>query len=195
MMQNLLRERFHLAVHRETKDLPMYVLLVGKNGPKLKESDPAAAAEDEKAAAEGDQPRPKVTVGADGFPQVPAEAKLPGSFSLMVSSGELTRIKLFAKHLTMDELADRIGIYVHRPAKDLTELQGRYDFTLAFESDPRMPASPAGTSPDGVPPAPAETGPSIFAALQEQLGLRMEQRKGPVELLIVDTVDKIPTEN
>lgn len=200
MLQSLLMERFHLAVHRETKELPMYALLVGKNGPKLKESDPAAAAEDEKAAAEGAMSRPRVTMGADGFPQIPADAKIPGSFALTLASGEFTRTKLFARHETMEELADTIGGYVSRPVKNLTELQGQYDFSLAFESDPLAEARaagarPTGASSDGVPPAPALTGPPIFAAVQEQLGLKLEQRKGPVEMLIVDSLEKVPTGN
>jgi uncharacterized protein (TIGR03435 family) len=173
----------------------MYVLLAGKNGAKLKESDEAAAAEDEKAAAEGGLPRPKVTMGADGFPQIPADAKLPGSFVLTLAGGEFTRTKLFAKHETMDELADTIGGYVNRVVQNLTELEGHYDFTLAFESDPMVAARPGGTAPDGAPPAAADAGPTIFAAVQEQLGLRLEQRRGPVEMLTVDRVEKIPTEN
>jgi len=195
MLQNLLVERFHLAVHRETKELPTYVLSVGKNGPKLKESDPAAAAEDEKAAAEGVSARPRVTMGADGFPQIPADAKLPGSFVLSLSGGEFTRTKLFASHQTMDELADMIGGHVNRPVQNLTELAGRYDFTLAFESEPRVDARQAGASPDGAPHPAADPGPTIFAAVQEQLGLRLEQRRGPVEMLTIDRVEKVPTEN
>jgi uncharacterized protein (TIGR03435 family) len=199
MVQNLLMERFHLAVHRATKELPIYALLVGKNGPKLTESDPAAAAEDEKAAAEGAFPRPRVTMGADGFPQIPTGAKFPGTFVLALASGEFTRTKLFARHETIDELAGRIGGYVNRPVQNLTELPGQYDFTLAFESDSRpemrLAARPTGASSDGVPPAPAEMGPTIFVAVQEQLGLKLEQRRGPVEMLIVDRLEKLPTGN
>ena len=198
MVQDLLMERFHLAVHRETKEVPMYALRVGKNGPKLKESDPAAAAEDEKAAAEGDLPRPSVTMGKDGFPEIPADAKMPPVFTLSLADAEFTRIKWFARHQTMDQLADMIGGNVNRPVKNLTELEGQYDFTLAFESEPlafARAARPAGALPDGAPPAPADTGPTIFAAVQEQLGLRLEQTRGPVEMLVVDRLEKVPTEN
>ena len=197
MVQNLLMERFHLAVHRETKELPMYALRVGKNGPKLKESDPAAAAEDE-TAADGDRPRPTVTMGADGFPQFPADAKMPPVVTLSLAGPEFTRIKWFARHQTMDQLADMIGAQVSRPVKNLTEIEGLYDFTLAFESEPlafARAARPAGASPDGAPPAPVDPGPTIFAAIQEQLGLRLEQTRGPVEMLIVDRLEKVPTGN
>jgi len=57
-------------------------------------------------------------MGADGFPQIPADAKMPGSFALTLASGEFTRTKLFARHQTMDELADMIGGYVNRPVKN-----------------------------------------------------------------------------
>jgi uncharacterized protein (TIGR03435 family) len=194
MLQNLLRERFQLKVHRESKELPGYVLLVGKSGPKLNESDPAAAAEDQKAAAAGNLVRPRVTMGPDGFPQIPADANLPGTFVLELASGQFTRTKLFARHQTIDELADRIGAFLNRPVKNLTEIKGQYDFTLAFESDPRM-AAPGGEASSNAPSVPAETGPNIFAAVQEQLGLKLEARRLPVEMLIVDRAEKVPLGN
>jgi uncharacterized protein (TIGR03435 family) len=189
MLQSLLAERFHLSVHRETKELPTYVLLPGKNGPKLEKSDPAAA-EDDDAFPDPGMPRPRVTMGKDGFPEIPPGAKVPGSFTLTLSGGEFTRTKVFARHRTMDQLAETIGIYVNRLTRNLTELPGRYDFTLAFESAPDVDIAAAR-------PAEArdDSGPTIFAAVQQQLGLRLEPRKGPVEMLIVDRLDKVPTGN
>jgi uncharacterized protein (TIGR03435 family) len=189
MLQNLLEERFHLSLHRETKELLTYVLLPGKNGPKLTKSDPAAS-EDEDALPDAAMPRPRVTMGKDGFPEIPPDARIPGSFTLTLSGGEFTRTKVFARHRTMDQLADTIGIYVNRLVRNLTELQGRYDFTLAFESAPEIDMAAA-------KPAEArdDSGPTIFAAVQQQLGLRLEARKGPVEMLIVDRLDKVPTGN
>ena len=190
MLQNLLAERFHLSAHRETKDLPIFALLTGKNSPKLKESDPAAAAEDEKAMAAGNFTRPKVTVGPDGFPQVPPDTKFPGTFTLSTVSGEFTRIKIIARHETMEKLANTIAGFLNRPVKNLTQLPGQYDFTLAFETDPHPDLR------EGRPPAPSsDPGPTIFTAVQEQLGLKLEQRKGQVEMLIVDRVERVPTGN
>jgi uncharacterized protein (TIGR03435 family) len=123
---------------------------------------------------------------------------MPPVFTLSLAGAEFTRIKWFARHQTMDALADMIGGDVNRPVKNLTELEVPYDFTLAFESEPlafARAARPTGASPDGAPPATADAGPTIFAAVQEQLGLRLEQTKGPVEMLIVDRVEKVPTEN
>jgi len=190
MLRNLLAERFRLAARRETKEVGMYALLVGKNGPKLQESDAAAAEEDEKARAAGGFQRPKVTMGPDGFPQIPADARMPGSFTLSLSSGEFLRTKLFARHQTMDQLAGTFASYLKRPVVNQTGLAGRYDFTLAFESDPLE-----GTGEMRQRAAPENPGPTIFAAVQEQLGLKLEQRKGPVEMVIVDRVERVPTEN
>ncbi len=189
MLQNLLEERFHLSLHRETKELPTYVLLAGRNAPKLEKSDPAAA-EDEDAFPDPAMPRPRVTMGKDGFPEIPPGVKIPGSFTLTLSGGEFTRTKVFARHRTMDQLADTIGVYVNRLVRDLTELPGRYDFTLAFESAPDIDLAAASAGE-----ARADSGPTIFAAVQQQLGLRLESRKGPVEMLIVDRLDKVPTGN
>jgi uncharacterized protein (TIGR03435 family) len=190
MLRELLVERFHLAAHRETKEMPIYVLLLGKNGPKLREADPAAEEEEEKARAAGGFHRPRVTMGPDGFPQIPEDAKVPGSFTVALSSGQFLRTKLFACHQDMDQLAATIAGYLKRPVVDQTRLAGRYDFTLAFESDPLEATErtqPAAFSENA--------GPNIFAAVQEQLGLRLEPKRGPVEMVTVDRVDRVPTQN
>jgi len=192
MWQNLLKERFHLETRRDTRELPVYALVVGRNGPKLTDSDPAAEAADKDAAAAApDQPRPKVTMGPDGFPQIPADVKIPGSFTLSLSSGEFLRVKMFCRRQTMAELADGISNYAGRVVEDETGLKGKYDFTLAFETAPRQP--PAAS--EGQPGFPAEHGASLAGALQEQLGLKLEARKAGIEMLIIDRVEKVPTEN
>ena len=192
MWQSLLKERFHLEAHRETRDVPTYALVVGRNGPKLKASDPAEeAADKEMAAVAASQPRPKVTMGPDGFPQIPPDAKMPGSFTLSLSSGEFLRIKMFYRHKTTTELADALGSYAGRLVEDQTGLTGKFDFTLAFETEPRQP-SPA---PDGAPAIPAERGASLSNAVQEQLGLKLESKKSSIEMLIISRVERTPTEN
>ena len=190
MLQNLLVQRFHLVVHRETKELPFYALLTGKNGPTVKPSDPAEAPEDENTPPPPG-PRPRVTMGPDGFPQVPPDAKLPSNFTLSLSSGEFTRIKVFARQRTMEQLADTIASFLNRPVRNLTELSGRFDYTLAFETDPHAEIA-APRPPDA---GPRDPGPTIFSAVQTQLGLRLESRKGSMEMLIVDSLEKAPTEN
>jgi uncharacterized protein (TIGR03435 family) len=192
MWQNLLAERFHLQARRETRELPVYALVVGKSGPKLKKSDPAEeAADKETAAAATGRPRPPVSMGPDGFPQVPPDFKMPGSFVLSLSSGEFLRIKMFIRHQTMAELADGLSGFAGRVVQDQTGLEGKYDFTLAFETEPRQPRSAS----EGQPDAPSVRGASLSTAVQEQLGLKLEAKKASIEMLLIDRLEKAPTAN
>jgi uncharacterized protein (TIGR03435 family) len=181
MWQNLLKERFHLQAHRETRELPAYVLVVGKSGPKLKQSDPAeeAADQDIAHAAEG-PPRPAVSMGPDGFPQIPADVKMPGSFVLSLSRGEFLRIKMFCRHQTMAELADGLSEFAGRLVENQTGLQGKYDFTLAFETEPGRPR----INSEGQASIPSEGGATLSTAVQEQLGLKLETKKANIEMLV-----------
>jgi uncharacterized protein (TIGR03435 family) len=148
MLQTLLADRFKLVFHRETRQLPMYSLVVAKNGPKIH-------------AVESGESR---TSGR------------PGHF-------EATKI-------TMQKLADLIARQAGLPVTDATGLGGVFDFTLEWSPSADLKLGSADT------PAAADTqGPSIFTALQEQLGLRLESGKGPVEVLVVDRIEKTPTEN
>jgi uncharacterized protein (TIGR03435 family) len=192
MWQNLLKERFHMEVHRETRELQVFALVTGKKGPKLKESDPAEEAADKEAvAAAAGRPRPQMTMGPDGFPQIPADAKMPGSYSLALGSGEFLRVKMFCRHQTMAALADGLSNYAGRLVEDQTGLKGKYDFTLAFEADPPQFAGAS----TGTPSTPAERGAALTTAVQEQLGLKLEGKKSNIEMLVIDRLDKVPTEN
>ncbi len=189
MIQSLLAERFQLKLHRETKEMPIYELEVAKGGPKLKES--AAAPPDAAQAAPG-QP---LRSDKDGYPILPR-----GRGSMMAMAPG--RARLQGEQETMDQLAARLSMMVGRPVRNGTGLTGKYDFVLSFAPDVSMmnmgmPKPPPDA--DGRGPGPAAPGddsaPSIFTALQEQLGLKLEQKKGPVELLVVDHVEKTPAEN
>jgi bla regulator protein blaR1 len=90
-------------------------------------------------------------------------------------------------------LANTLSALVGRPVIDKTGLTGRYDFTLNWSPDPGQPAGPFGQLPPEAPPSDA-SGPSLFTAIQEQLGLRLESEKGPAELLVIERVEK-PSEN
>lgn len=138
MLQTLLAERFKLVVHRETKELRVYALIVGKNGPKFRE------VQDDGSAAE-------------------------------IGSGEGHQIK--AHHISMKLLAAALQGFVHDPVLDTTGLPGIFDLTLDFSVDESMSA-------DRTP------GPTIFEAVQWQLGLKLEPRKGPVEVVVIDHVEK-----
>jgi len=201
MLQNLLAERFKLALHREKKDLPMYALVVGKNGLKLKESvdDPATP----KAGGFADGPTAtmgRITVGKDGFPVLPGR----GATSIMLMNGNA---RMTASKQSMATLAEMLSSQLDLPVVDMTGLAGNYDFTLYFSPEGlagmRLPAGlppppPAAEGGPGMPMASApdaQPGPNLFAAVQEQLGLKLEQRKGPVDLLVIDHLEKAPIEN
>jgi uncharacterized protein (TIGR03435 family) len=201
MMQNLLAERFKLMLHREKKDLPMYALVVGKNGPKLKES-----VEDPVAAAAMSKP----TMGKDGFPVLPAGLADLSAKSLKAMNG-VPGASMTASHQSMAEFAEMLSSRLNLPVVDMTGLTGKYDYALSFSAEglgrmrlpggmslPPPAAPPTGEGGPGTPMASAPDGPSspdLLTALQEQLGLKLEQRKGPVELLVIDHVEKMPTEN
>jgi uncharacterized protein (TIGR03435 family) len=213
MLQNLLAERFGIKLHHETKDLPRYELTVAKNGPKLK---PAAADPNER----DDAPPPPLPngpppIGKDGFPQLPPGRK--GMMMMMTPKG----VHMATGMSTVSNLADMLGNMLASPVVDKTGLTGAYEFTLDFsresmQGDPLgMPPPPGkgGAGPIGVGaivtgpgPGPApENGPasaadqpdapSLFVAVQEQLGLKLDKKRGPLDLIVIDHAEKVPTEN
>ena len=208
MWQNLLKERFGLALHRETKEMPMYALVVAKNGPKLKESvvDPNAPPAP-MPVMEGGPPPPRPTMGKDGMPQMPVSMRRPGSFMMMMMNGHM---RLMGTGTTITDLTENLNRQLDRPVSDQTGLTKKYDITLDFSPEGMMRGMPgpppgammapppggAGGGGDGVVRAP-EGGevPTLPVALQEQLGLKLEAKKGPVELLVIDHIEKTATEN
>jgi uncharacterized protein (TIGR03435 family) len=152
MMQSLLADRFKLAVHHETRELPLYAMVVDRNGPKVALSETPDS------------------VGQNPF-------GMPGR-------GHLTGTRVTAAMLA-NVLSGQLG----RTVQDRTGLKGVFDFVLQWAPD--TDATPADL---GGPPA-ASAGPSIFTAIQEQLGFKLEPRKGPAEVLVIDHVDSTPAEN
>jgi uncharacterized protein (TIGR03435 family) len=153
MMQVLLAERFRLVVHRETRDLTLYALLVANGGPRVQLKEAPAV------------------MGQTPF-------HMPG------------RGRLIGEQVSAEMLAKVLSGQLDRSVQDHTGLKGVFDFKLEWEPD-------AGSiRPDGAPPtADPNAGPTLFTALQEQLGLKLETRKGPVEVLVVDHIERTPTEN
>ena len=175
MVQSLLADRFKLQVRRETKELPIYALVVAKNGPKLHESD----------FKPPDHPPAGPPPGEKGGPP----PKMRGGIMLN-GRGQLT-----SNGIQLNRFADILSRIVGRTVIDKTGLKGYYDFTLRYTPDESqgqmMPGGPGGG--DAAPP-PDASGPNLFTALQEQLGLKLEPQKGPVEQLIIEHVEK-PSEN
>src|SRR5438093_1564655 len=144
-------------------------------------------------------------MGSDGFPKLPPGAGR-GNF-MMIMNG---RFRMTANRQSMSGLAEMLGNQLGRPVVDMTGLTAKYDFTLDFapEEGQRM-MGPMGALPHPPPPPPGEgggggaipsapdsqSGPSLFTAVQEQLGLKLDSKKGPVDLLVIDHLEKVPTEN
>ena len=191
MLQNLLAERFKLKIHRETRELPIYSLVVVKNGPKLKESAVAAAPADDGEPAHTPAPRVQSKMGPDGFPALrPRAPGLPiGVY--MITDRRGPRARMAGQGNTIQDLADRLTGLTKRPVIDATALKGKYDFTLIFR--PGGINGPMGPTPAAA--APQDALPDIFSALQAQLGLKLEPKKGPIKMIVVDHIEKTPTEN
>ena len=150
MLRTLLADRFKVTVHRQNKELPVYALLVAKNGPKLHKS--------------------------QGAPD--------GGAGVMRRNG----LRMVAEKVSMPELADLLSGPLQTPVVDMTALKGRFDFTLDLSTF--IAATGTGKQGDQRPPDMTNI---IFTAVQEQLGLTLRAQKAPIEILVVDGADKIPT--
>jgi uncharacterized protein (TIGR03435 family) len=182
MLQNLLAERFKLTLHRETKEIPGYALQVGKNGPKLKES---------ADTTDGASARPEhFDVDKNGFRVFPPG--VAGVTSYVVDGAT----RLTASKLTVARWADMLGNILASPVVDQTGLAGKYDFHLEFVR-PVAAGGRGGAMPQTPVTDPADDHgvPSLIAAVQSQLGLKLEARKVPWDTLVIDHVEKVPTEN
>jgi uncharacterized protein (TIGR03435 family) len=202
MLRSLLAERFHLQARLETRELPIYSLVVAKSGPRFRKS-PAAPEEAAATADDGALPTrsvPQLIKGADGFPSLPKDADVPRSYEVVVGGSDGLMYKLWARRETMQQLADRLSSQLNRAVIDRTQLREVYDFALAWTME-----SVGGSVPRTDPP-PDEIGVhstpvmsdaslSLFSAVQAQLGLRLEAGKAPLEMLIVDRVEKVPAAN
>jgi uncharacterized protein (TIGR03435 family) len=167
MLQNLLTERLALQVHRESREMTVYALQAAKGGPKFQEY------------KDGD-PLPPGPANSEGYPSLPPE----GGMSCVGGMGCVLRA-----HITMEALAKRLENLVARPVHDETGLKGTYNLSSHWGHD-----GGAGSSDDGAADQPSfATG--LFTALQSQLGLKLESKKGMVEMLVVDHCEKVPTEN
>ena len=175
LVQSLLADRFKLRLHRETRMLPVYALVIAKDGPKLHEAKP------------GDT-YPNGMRGPDGRAGAGAIGEESISKTARAISGQGISIAPLVPYLSRE---------VKRTVLDQTGLKGKYDIRLEWNPD----LSAAGMVPgpeDGKPgtasaPPPESSMPSIFTALQEQLGLKLVSTKGPVEILVIDHIE-MPSE-
>lgn len=198
MLQNLLTERFHLTVHRETKEFPGYELILAPGGPKFKEWAP-----DPKADPNADGPH---GFGEHGFPLLqPNKPGIVTAFQL--GMGNTPYMIRLSGRQSMAELAKRLGPLVndsnglpasapHPRVADKTDLPAVYEFKLEFQGT-SITAGDLPPAPEAAPPpVPDPGGPDLFNALEKQLGLRLVRAKNVrVETLVIDHADKTPTDN
>lgn len=186
MILPLLEERFALKYHHESRELPTYSLVIAKGGPKLKESTaPAPPPPGSPAASSG----PATPDGRAGAP--PRER--PGGPGMMrMSPGGIE-----ANGGGMPFLAHALSALVGRSVDDKTGLTGNYDFSLKWTPDQGSTpmVGPAGGGPPPQNDASVDpNGPTLFTALEEQLGLKLQSEKSKVDVIVIDHID-LPTEN
>ena len=211
MLQALLAERFKLAVHRETNEHAVYALVVAKSGPKMKAS-PSDAGSDvgqkppQGDAAMGHGPAAGIQINADARSVfLTSEPLGPVKVSFVPGGAGL---RLEAQNASMPALADMLSRMVDRPVVDMTALKGKYEVALDLTPDNMRAIAtaggfvtagmgPGGRGPDGGmhdSPVGNEPGATVFQSVQ-QLGLKLEARKAPIETLVLDHAEKSPTEN
>jgi uncharacterized protein (TIGR03435 family) len=186
MMQELLAERFQLRSHRETRELPVYELTIAKNGFKLKE----VAAPPRIPGAPPPPPPPPPPPGTPP-PTSPAALPTPPPGAMMNFG-----IGFAGSAVPFAALTSTLTQILGRPIIDKTGIKGYYDFKLVFSRDGLPNNGPAPPPPGGLAPGfqASDPAPSIFTVIQEELGLKLDSAKGPVEVLVIDSVSK-PREN
>jgi uncharacterized protein (TIGR03435 family) len=164
MFRSVLADRFKLAIHRTTKEMPIYSLVLAKNGPRIQ------------AVDEGDCPEVPT-------PENPCRSLRSNKF------GQLT-----AKKAPLPALALVLVGFTRRMVVDNTGLKGSYSYTLDWTKYLQPPEVPPGVVPPPNAFDPASMEPAIATALEEELGLKLEPGKGPVEMIVVDHLER-PSEN
>ena len=190
MLQALLADRFQMKFHREKKDFPVYALVIAKSGLKLKETP-----KDPESPDSGEPAKPAVNVsGSGGRGGVHINLGNGSSFSLADN-------KFIGRKLTMVSFVDTLARFEDRPVIDMTDLKGNYEVELDFTTEDYnalmiRSAIAAGVvlPPEAMKALEYSSGDSLLAAL-EKGGLKLEARKAPLDVIVIDHMTKAPTEN
>ena len=199
MLQALLAERFGLKIHKETKPLPTYDLTIAKGGPKLKEVDVAKLPQMPEPGSA--PPPPPRAMGQRPISSMPA-----GATMMMIS---MNGSRMIRGNMTLEQLAGHLTSSLDRPVFDKTDLKGTYEIELSYLGDENdgigrmmagMPLPPPSAGAAGRGDAPREQDANapiatLPQALQQSLGLKLEPKKAPTEVIVVDSANKVPTEN
>jgi uncharacterized protein (TIGR03435 family) len=173
MVRTLLADRFGVAVHQETRELPVYALVVAREDRKFGPDITPSKLDCEKQAQAGPRPPPGPRGGGDA----------PPTCGMRIGPGQMVM-----GGTPMSQFATVLSNFVQRVVLDRTNLPGMFDFRVSWTPD----QIPKGPPPPGAPPLPPvdPNGPSLFAALQEQLGLKLEATRAPLEVLIIDRAER-----
>jgi uncharacterized protein (TIGR03435 family) len=177
MLQALLEDRFHLKAHYEMREVPTYNLVVAKEGKMRASSD--------------ENPPPSTTLQGEKLPPLPR-----GRISTFVIGRPTPPLvmTMYGHAIPISALATTLESSAGRPITDKTNLSGLFDVLLQFSPQQQSGLSAADGTQGTVSPVSDPSGPSIFTAIQQELGLKLESSKGPVEVLVIDSVSR-PTEN
>jgi len=178
MLRALLEDRFKMKVHRETREVPVYALTVAKGGPKLQPFQEGSCA---------------VLDLSEGRPAFDPGERPPLYCGISLTKRAGLNVTWDMRGGSLEDLSKALGSDLDRIVMDKAGIRGRFDFHLEFAPDDATPglktwlaAAPTSSDPSG--------GPSIFTAIQQQLGLKLESARGPREFLVIDNVEK-PSEN
>jgi len=187
MLQSLLRDRFQMKTHRETRELPVYALIIGKGGLHLNESPPDPD-------------------NAPASPPTSVNAAISANSGTTVTYGNgayfrFGNSQFEGRKLTVTIIADALARFADRPVIDMTGLTGKYDFNMEFSPEDFRAmmiraaiASGASIPPEVLKLADASSGDTLFNAV-EKLGLKLDRRKAPIETLVIDQSLRTPTAN
>jgi uncharacterized protein (TIGR03435 family) len=198
MLQNLLAERFKLSLHHETVQVSGFALVTAKSGPRLVVS--AGPLQDSERIKPGAGGRVDLQTESDGFPQLFPGRNMGGVFKDGV-------VRMRFRDYPVPDLAQQIAVALGAHVVDKSGLDGKYDFKLEVTLPengfmvavrvtlPLNPGQPAALNRNPPDPAQQDAVPIISSAMEKQLGLRLEPIKIPIDTLVIDHVEKTPTEN
>lgn len=203
MIGSLLADRFKLTFHRTTQEQSVYALVIMKSGLKLPESAPDDAAASNTGT--GGPAAPLAATPTDGSAQVRVNVRSDAGGTVNTSSpnGNMKMLpreggmRIELTKMTPTGMVDALSRFVERPVIDMTGLKGRYDLTLDVGYEDMIALAHAAGMNVPMPPSMSAATPgssAVFTAVQ-QYGLKLEPRKAPIDMLVIDHVEKTPTEN
>jgi uncharacterized protein (TIGR03435 family) len=193
MLRNLLVERLKMTFHHEAKYADSYELRIASRGLRFKEATPVAGTVP--LNQPGERPL-RLELDSNGFPIVP-----PGrsGMAAITSSDGLNHVT--CRSCSISDLTQRMGLLLATITAntfmtlgrvvDKTGLTGKYDFKLEYGGGPQIGSAVSAPALDSQ----ANQGPSLFSALEQQLGLKLEKTKAPLDVLVIDHIEKVPTDN